>query len=125
MLGGICAYAIGKYLGRPVVNRLTDGAALARFENRITARAPFSLVLLFQLAMPSELPGYLLGLVRYRFLKYIAALGIGELPYALGTVYLGESFVERRTTVLLALGVGGALAIAWAIQLLQKRLSSR
>jgi uncharacterized membrane protein YdjX (TVP38/TMEM64 family) len=125
MIGGILAYSVGRFLGRPVVNRLTNGAALVRFENRITARAPFSLVLLFQLALPSEVPGYLLGLVRYRFWKYLLILGIGELPYAVGTVYLGESFVRRRTNMLLALGAGGGLFIAWAFHLLQKRLSPR
>lgn len=124
LLGGICAYAAGRFLGRPVIRSFTSGTALARFEHRISSHAPFSLVLLFQLALPSELPGYLLGLVRYRFVKYLLAVGLGELPYAIGTVYLGASFVERRTFAMLALGVAGALFIAWAVYTLQKRLSA-
>jgi uncharacterized membrane protein YdjX (TVP38/TMEM64 family) len=62
MLGGVCAYGIGRSLGRPVVRALTSHDALDRFENRISSRAPFGLVLLFQLAMPSEVPGYVLGI---------------------------------------------------------------
>jgi len=124
LLGGICSYAVGRFLGRPIVRTLTSGRALARFEHRISNRAPFTLVLLFQLALPSELPGYLLGLVRYTFVKYVLALGIGELPYAVGTVYLGVSFVERRTSALLGLGLAGALLIVWAFHTFQKRLSA-
>lgn len=124
LLGGICSYAVGRFLGRPMVRTLTSGNALARFEHRISNRAPFTLVLLFQLALPSELPGYLLGLLRYKFVKYVLALGIGELPYAVGTVYLGVSFVERRTSALLGLGVAGALLVVWAFHTFQKRLSA-
>ena len=124
LLGGMCSYAVGRFLGRPVVQSLTSGKTLARFEHRISNHAPFTLVLLFQLALPSELPGYLLGLVRYRFVKYLLALSIGELPYAVGTVYLGVSFVERRSFALLGLGIAGALAIVWAFHTFQKRLSA-
>lgn len=124
LLGGICSYGVGRFLGRPVVQRLTSGHTLARFEHRISNHAPFTLVLLFQLALPSELPGYLLGLVRYRFLKYVLALSIGELPYAVGTVYLGVSFVERRSFALIALGIAGALSIVWAFHTFHKRLSA-
>ena len=108
MLGGVCAYGIGRSLGRPVVRALTSHDALDRFENRISSRAPFGLVLLFQLAMPSEVPGYVLGIARYQFLKYILILGMVELPFAIGTVQLGASFVQQRSYMLLAIGA------AWA-----------
>ena len=53
-------------------------------------------VLLFQLAVPSEIPGYLLGTLGYRFSRYLVVVSVGEVPYALGTVLLGESFVSRE-----------------------------
>jgi len=123
MLGGVCAYGIGRWLGRPVVRALTSPDALDRFENRISSRAPFGLVLLFQLAMPSEVPGYVLGVARYRFAKYLLILGMVELPFAIGTVQLGASFVEQRGWVLVAVGGAGIVLTTWAIYTLQKRLS--
>ena len=123
MLGGICAYTIGRTLGRPVVRALTSADALERFENRISSRAPFGLVLLFQLAMPSEVPGYVLGVARYAFLKYIVILGMVELPFAIGTVHLGASFLAQRTALLIAIGAVGIAGTTWAIYTLQKRLS--
>jgi uncharacterized membrane protein YdjX (TVP38/TMEM64 family) len=124
VVGGVCTYGIGRWLGRAVVVMLSSPEALVKFENRITARAPFSLVLLFQLALPSEVPGYVLGLARYSPPKFLLALGLAELPYVVGTVYLGESFLERRTLVFLAVAACVALFSAWAFRTLQKRLST-
>jgi uncharacterized membrane protein YdjX (TVP38/TMEM64 family) len=124
MLGGMGAYWLGRILGRPVARALTSNAALDRFENRISTHAPFGLVLLFQLAMPSEVPGYVLGLARYRFAKYVLVLGLVELPFAIGTVYLGSSFLERRTALLLTIGGIGVGFTTWALYALQKRLSA-
>ncbi|MDE3151573.1 MAG: TVP38/TMEM64 family protein [Gemmatimonadota bacterium] len=123
-LGGLGAYAIGRFLGRPVVAALTSADTLERYQRKLTANAPFGLVLLFQLALPSEVPGYLLGLVRYSVLRFAAALAIGELPFALGTVYLGASFLERRIPLLLALGALGIAFSLWAARLLHRRLAS-
>jgi uncharacterized membrane protein YdjX (TVP38/TMEM64 family) len=83
------------------------------------------LVLLLQLALPSEIPGYLLGLLRYRFWRYIAALALAELPYALATVYIGASFIERRTYALVAVGIAVAAFAGWALHTLHRRISER
>jgi len=123
MIGGVSAYWLGRLLGRPVARALTSTDALDRFETRISTHAPFGLVVLFQLAMPSEVPGYVLGLARYRFAKYLAALSLVELPFAIGTVYLGASFLERQTALLLAIGAAGVAFTTWALYALQKRLS--
>lgn len=125
ILGGVCAYSISRYLGRPVVKALRAGPALARYENRISHRTPFGLVLLFQLAVPSEVPGYLFGLVRYTFWKYLAALALAELPYAVATIYLGASFIERRTYVLVGVGVAVAAFSGWALYTLHRRFAER
>lgn len=105
ILGGCITYGIGRFLGPRVVRWLTAERTLYRFERRLQRDAPFGLILLFQLALPSEIPGYVLGLARYRFLKYLLALSIAELPYTVVTVYLGASFIERRSGVILAAAV--------------------
>ncbi|MBN9685547.1 VTT domain-containing protein [Corallococcus sp. NCSPR001] len=125
MLGGACAYGIARAWGRPVIRRLTSENLLARYEERISRRTPFGVVLLFQLAVPSEIPGYVLGLARYGLRRYLAVLALAELPYAVGTVYLGASVLERRTPALLGLGAAGILAGLWAFHLLRKRLGAR
>ena len=123
-LGGACAYALGRGLGRPMMGWFVSVAVLERFEHRISGQVPFGLVLLFQMAVPSEIPGYLLGLVRYPFLRFMVALGIAELPFAVATVYLGASFLKRRLMALIAIGTATALFSGWALHRLQKRLST-
>lgn len=108
ILGGIGTYAIGRQLGRPAVRWLVSGDSLQRLESRIPAGAPFPLILLLQMALPSEIVGYVLGLARYPFLRYAVALSIAELPYTLATVYLGNGFIEGQGSVILA--VGAAIA---------------
>lgn len=105
ILGGAATYGIGKFFGRPVVGWLTAGEALRRVESRIPDNAPLWLITLLQLALPSEIPGYVLGLVRYPFPRYVLALGLAELPYTFATVYLGASFVEGRVGLILITGV--------------------
>ncbi|WP_375771136.1 VTT domain-containing protein [Archangium gephyra] len=122
MLGGAGAYVIARSWGRPVVRRLVSGELLGRYEERISRHSSFGLVLLFQLAVPSEIPGYVLGLARYGLRKYLRVLALAELPYAVGTVYLGSSLLEQRSLVLLALGALGIFFSAWALRALRKRL---
>lgn len=123
VLGGAVTYFIGRYLGRAVVNWLTTGAALSRLEQRVNRDTPFALVLLFQLALPSEIPGYVLGLARYSFAKYVLALGIVEVPYTIATIVLGASFVERRGGMILGFGLGVAVLSVGAFYLLRKKLT--
>jgi uncharacterized membrane protein YdjX (TVP38/TMEM64 family) len=81
-------------------------------------------VLLFQLALPSEIPGYVLGLVKYNFARYCLSLGLAELPYALLTVYLGASFLERRGGVVLGIGLLLTLLSIVAFIALRKKIAA-
>ncbi|HKI94703.1 MAG TPA: VTT domain-containing protein [Gemmatimonadales bacterium] len=114
LLGGICSYAIGRLLRRSVVERLAAPERVAYYTRVVSRRLPFPLLLLFQAALPSEIPGYVLGIVRYRFASYLLALGLAELPYAVGAVVLGDSFLAGRYVPMIAVGVFGIVAVAWA-----------
>ena len=115
-LGGLAAYAIGRYLGRPIVHRLVRPAALERQERWARSRRSLIGIVLLQLAIPSDLAGYVFGLIRCPFLPFVGALALAEVPYALGAVYLGVSFVERRIIPLLLLGVAGVLLSVVALR---------
>ena len=123
-VGGATAYAIARFLGRPVVAALTSSSGITRYEERISRGTSFGVILLFQLGVPSEVPGYVLGFLRYPFRRYLAALALGELPYAAGAVYLGASFLERRMLLLVVLGALAAAASLAALQALHRRLAA-
>lgn len=93
LAGGAVSYAVGRYLGRGVAGVLVGAETLEHWERELRDRSHVTHLLLFQLAMPSEILGYVLGIVRYSFRTYIGVLSLTEIPYALAIVYLGESFL--------------------------------
>jgi uncharacterized membrane protein YdjX (TVP38/TMEM64 family) len=120
-LGGLAGYAIGRYFGRPVVERLVRPEALARYEGWARSGKSLVPILVIQLGVPSDLASYVFGLVRCRFVVFVAALALAEIPYALGAVYIGASFLERQIVPLVVLGLAGALLSVWAIRRLHRR----
>lgn len=121
-LGGICAYGIGRSLGRPLVRTIDSARVSAYYQQRLSANVDLQVVLLLQLALPSEIPGYLCGLLRVRFRTYVTALALAELPFAVGTVWVGESILRREGGWLVGLGVLAAVASGYALYLLHARL---
>lgn len=121
ILGGVLAYGIARYLGRPAVGWLAAPTLLLRVERMVHPGIPFQLVLLFQLALPSEIPGYVLGLARYPFARFLLALALAELPYAIAAVYLGIGFVGASAGTVLVIGLAVALLGVGAYQLLRRR----
>jgi uncharacterized membrane protein YdjX (TVP38/TMEM64 family) len=124
MLGGLSSYALAYRYGERVMRWLAPGKSIARYQSRVREQASFGFILLFQLALPSEIPGLVLGIARFPLERYLLALALAELPYAIGTTMLGASFVARRFGLLLSLG---ALAAVTAIVLgraLRRRLGS-
>ena len=117
-LGGMVSFLVGRYLGRSVVAMLLGESRLSSWETQVGQHTKFIHILLFQAAVPSEIPGYVLGILRYRFAFYLAALAIAELPYALGTVFLGESFLKGESLVIVAIGAATILLSVIAFQAL-------
>lgn len=120
ILGGICAYTISRFLGRPVVRLLASNLPLESYEHWISHQTPIGYVFLFQLGLPSEIPGYVLGFLRYNFGKYLLIVAVGELPYALATIYLGQGFLERNTILLAGIGLAALGLSAAAMYCLQR-----
>ena len=122
MLGGLVSYTLAASLGRPVLRWIAPGRSFAPYEEKLNKHASFGFVVLFQLALPSEIPGIVLGLARYPLLRYLAALAIVELPYAVGTMLLGASFVERRIGLMMSLGAVALLVAILLSRALRRRL---
>ena len=124
ILGGLFSYLVGRYPGRRFLRWLSPKKA-DRLEEGLLKNAKFPLVLLFQMALPSEVPGYLLGALRYSVLKYLLALGLTEIPFVFGTVYLGEGFLQRDYVLLIVVGVVGVLFSSGVTYLLYSRMKAK
>jgi uncharacterized membrane protein YdjX (TVP38/TMEM64 family) len=120
LLGGLATYLVGRRFGRPALAWMLSDDVVARYESRIPGNPSFLTALLVQLALPSDVSGYFFGLVRYPAHLYLSGLMVAELPYAVGTVLLGEAFVRRQYVLLLG-AAGAGLALLGVMWLSRRR----
>ncbi|MBK7906948.1 MAG: TVP38/TMEM64 family protein [Gemmatimonadetes bacterium] len=124
VLGGTAGYWMARTLGRRIVKRLVPEAPFRRYETFFRARAQWRTVLLFRLALQSELPSYVLGVLRYPFRRYLPMMLLGEIPFVFFAVYLGETLLERNGVVFaVALLMGVGLTVL-AFRALQREMRS-
>jgi uncharacterized membrane protein YdjX (TVP38/TMEM64 family) len=123
VLGAIVAFGIGKR-ARPLLIYLGYKDTLDEYQQFVSKRMKFWAVLLFCVAVPSEVPGYLFGGVRYPFLKFLSAIAIAESIYAFGLVVAGESLVAARPFPLLVT-VGIMIVVAVSAGVLLRALKKR
>ncbi len=120
LLGGIASFCIGRFLGRKVAAALIGEEKIAAWQSQLSRRSRFAHVLLFQAVVPSEIPGYVLGLLHYRFSLYLLALAVTELPYVTVVVFMGDKFLQGES---LAILLFGAAAVLFGLLLLRIRVT--
>ncbi len=125
ILGGALTYSIGRGVGVGVARWIVSKRKVQFYKERISDKASFPLVLLFQASLPSEIPGYVLGTVKYPFMSYLIALTVVELPFAAGAVFLGDSFLRRRYWLMILVGTIAVAFMIWATTRLNRSLSHR
>jgi len=105
-LGSIFSYLIGRYAGYPIVRKIISSKKLDNYNKVLAqARESFGLIVLSRFILPSEIPGYLLGIIKYPFARYLIATLIGEIPYALATVYFIDAILRKDVITFLIWGV--------------------
>jgi uncharacterized membrane protein YdjX (TVP38/TMEM64 family) len=119
--GGTAGYWIARTLGRRIVKRLVPEAPFRRYERFFRERARWQTILLFRVALQSELPSYVLGALKYPFPRYLPMMILAELPYVLLATYLGEALIERKRLFIVALVLGVGLTVV-AFRALQREM---
>ena len=100
--GAIAAFGIGK-VARPLLIRFGYRETLDEYQQFVSKRMKFWAAVLFCIAVPSEIPGYLFGGLHYPFLKFLGAIAIAESIYAFGIVIAGQSLVAAKPFPLIAI----------------------
>lgn len=121
-IGGNLAYAAGRWFGRRVTEYFVAARTLDRHGHLFAAEMNVAEVTVIKLALPSEMPSFALGIVRYPLRKLVVVLLASELPFALWAVYLSAALIgDRRASFLLALLVGFAAVAVIARRLVRRR----
>lgn len=103
LAGETLAYIIGYYAGYPLVRQLTSFERVRYYQEKISKKAEFWLILLFRFAMPAEIPGYALGIIRYHFGKYFLATFLAELPFAFISSYAGNALISNNPAIFIGI----------------------
>lgn len=120
--GAAVSYFIGEHAGYPIVARLLSKRRLDEWLRRVSREATFFLALMFRLALPAE-TGYVFGLIRYPFLKFLLITLVVEIPTGLGLIFIGDAFVTQNLPLFLSLMVLGLGVLGTAIVILRDRLA--
>lgn len=105
LIGATISYLIGRYGGYPIVHKLISNKKILYYEKLIKNKLGFWIIFLFRLTLPSEIPGYVLGIVKYNFPKYLLITFLAELPYAIYSVYAFESIIEKDTNTFIVTAI--------------------
>lgn len=125
LIGDLIAYLIGRFARRAVISRFVPQEKLDYYKEMISQKAGFWFVLLFRFALPSEITGYALGIIRYHFGKYLLATVLVEIPFAFLTVYSGEAFIKGNLLLFTSLVLFSAAAIYLTLYYFRKKLKNR
>lgn len=123
LAGAVVAYLIGS-LARPLLIRLGYKEKIEKYEEYVSRRMKFWMVLLFCFAVPSEIPGYVLGGVHYSFWRFVIAMAVTEAIYALGIVFAGESLLADNPLPLILI-LGALILIGAGAGMLFRKLRKR
>ncbi|MFZ2299726.1 MAG: VTT domain-containing protein [Candidatus Moraniibacteriota bacterium] len=96
VFGSIITYWVGVWFARPTLAFLITEEKLVRYEKLASAKTRFWMILVFCLAVPSEIPGLILGAMRYSFAKFIAAVILAETVYAFGSVLIAQNILDKE-----------------------------
>jgi len=96
ILGGVISYTLAYYFGQPLVKKIISKEKYTHYSEFLLQKISFNLIVLFRLAVPSEIGGILLGVIRYPFGKYLLATLISELPFAIVLTYAGDAFIKQK-----------------------------
>lgn len=106
--GGVFAYFIGSFSREKIIRRFISFEKMEHYKERISPRTQFWLVLFFRLAIPSEIAGYTLGIVRYEFKKYLLATFLAELPFAFFVIYSSSVLLSGEILLFAGILLAGA-----------------
>jgi len=113
MAGAALCFWLARVLGRPSVERLAGGGAVLSTTDRFFERFGTHSILVARLLpfVSFDVVSYAAGLTPMRFLRFLIATGIGQLPATLLYSWLGQSVSGGLRAVFWAFSIAAALAV--------------
>lgn len=124
-IGGILAFIVARYAGRPLLSRLVTLETLARYERVVPNKIAFITLVLLRMIIPVDVLSYAVGFLSTMPLRtYAAATFLGVIPFSFIFAYGSSAIVARQYFTTGAL-VGLAVAIFCSVLYLMRSISNR
>jgi len=120
LIGDIASYTIGWFAGYPLVEKFMIFKNIQKYRRHLNPESEFSIVLLVRMVMPAEITGYLLGILKYHFGKYMVVTFLSELLVAVITVFISEAILQKKILLSIALMVALILIFVISYNMLMK-----
>ena len=124
LIGGMTAYAIGKFIGYPLVARILSKEKVDKWQKFVLKETTFLLAFIFRLIMPAE-TGYIFGLVGYNFLDYFLITLLVELPIAAVLIWASDALLSRDFLQFIFLIGGTAIIFGILGYVFRKKINSK
>ena len=125
ILGGFFSYLLGLYAARPMAIRLLSDEKIEEYQKKLSRKTNFPLILFFRMSVPAEIPGPVLGALKYSPIKFLLATAIAELPYAVATIYAGNALIAGQKFTFLLLIALIFIAMSATYLFFQKKMMFR
>jgi len=124
LIGTALAMALGRWFGRPLIERLVNPEQLARWDRITHRQGPLFFFLIFLVpSLPDDLVCFLVGLSPLALPRMIVLATIGRLPGVFVSCWVGACATELPWWAWIPLG-GGAAALAWGFWRYRAQLES-
>jgi len=115
LLGGIIAYAVGRYFGRDLLERFLSAERLDATDRIMTKYGGWALVLERWIpGVPGDPMSYAAGITRMPFLKFLLLTSVGLIPANIVAAYVGVE-IAGDVPVLYWIAGWGAVAVVWLL----------
>lgn len=114
-VGGIIAFLIARYIGKPVIRHIISLEEIEKWESRLSSETEFWGLVVLRAITPVDILSYAVGLFsKISFRLYALATVIGVTPFSFILAYGGEALSEGsflRLSLIVFLGV----LLFWAL----------
>lgn len=127
LAGALVTYGIGYTVGFSLVERIVGPAKLRSWMEVVEEEGTLFRLFLFRLLTPAE-TGYLFGMMRYPFVRYVLLSAVVEGAGAFAAVYAGQSFFKMdraRFFILFLVYLAVAGSVVFTIKFKRKRRLQR
>ena len=121
-IGGVIAFLLARYVGRPVLQWFVSLEKLDKFEARLPSDVTFPSIVLLYMVTPTDIPSFALGLLTgIPFPTYAVATFVGITPFAFAWMLLGDAFFEGNWLLFAALAIVMVAAVYGLQRLIKRR----